>query len=174
MSGNWIVLAGRRGPWGVGRRNPRHPVRQSPLIHYHGRGQKRQARPHRSARLGPRARRGGRGRLRAHAGPSCPAPRPRGVPRAGPPRLAADLRASEGGRTANLERSEGPNPARRPPGGVECTPKRPRARNVTVKASDQSERRRCRHASRGRKLDGKLRARGKAVEQRPRAQAGGR
>lgn len=93
------------------------------------------ARPHRSARLGPRTRRGGRGRLGAHAALPAPLPeRPAGPTSASrftSPRLAADLGASEGGRRSHPERSEGPNPARRPPGGVKRTPKRPRAPNVT-------------------------------------------
>lgn len=63
-----------------------------------------------------------------------------------PPGLAADLAASEGGKRANPGRSQGPNPARTPPGGVQRAPKRARAPDVTAKASDQSARRRRRHA----------------------------
>lgn len=135
VSGNWMDLAGLRGPWGVGRSNPHYPEHQSPLIHYHGRGQKRASASTPQREAGPARTPGRKGPAWRARCPSCPLPeRPSGPTSASrftSPRLAADLGASEGGRRSHPERSEGPNPARRPPGGVKRTPKRPRAPNVT-------------------------------------------
>lgn len=174
VSGNWMDLAGLRGPRGVGRSNPHYPEHQSPLIHYHGRGQKRASASTPQGEAGPARTPGRKGPAWRARCPSCPLPeRPSGPTSASrftSPRLAADLGASEGGRRSRPERSEGPNPARRPPGGVKRTPKRPRAPNVTGIRPIRAQALPAMFSAGGNGTESFARG-GKAEEQGPRAQA---
>lgn len=151
VSGNWMDLAGLRGPWGVGRRNPHYPEHQSPLIHYHGRGQKRASASTPQREAGPARTPGRKGPAWRARCPSCPLPeRPSGPTSASrftspdlgrPWRPTSKLQKEEGGHMQNVLRARTPHEDRR----EESSAHQNARERPTLQAFGQSERRRCRH-----------------------------